>query len=135
MNIKSIKSIISSGESLSVEFKESKTKLNKDVYETVCAFSNRADELGNGVKNLYKYSKAYGGSDPMIAEGEVFRIEVQAPLESTQKTTKEKTLELLALDGKMTRESLANQIGVSANAIKQHISNLQAKDILKRQKA
>lgn len=73
--------------------------------------------------------------DPMIIEGEVFRIEVQVPLESTQKTTKEKTLELLALDGKMTRESLANQIGVSANAIKQHISNLQAKDILKRQKA
>lgn len=37
-----LKHIISNGESLTVEFKESKTKLNKDVYETVCAFSNRA---------------------------------------------------------------------------------------------
>lgn len=33
--------IISSGESITVEFKESKTSLNKDVYESVCAFLNR----------------------------------------------------------------------------------------------
>ena len=52
MSIKSIKSIISSGESLSVEFKESKAKLNKDVYETVCAFSNRAGgDIFLGVKD------------------------------------------------------------------------------------
>ena len=36
-----------------------------------------ADELGSGVKNLYKYSKAYGGSDPFIVEGEIFKIEVK----------------------------------------------------------
>lgn len=39
-----------------------------------------ADELGSGVKNLYKYSKVYGGSDPLIVEGEVFKIEIQTPL-------------------------------------------------------
>ena len=33
MNIETIKSIIANGESLTVEFKESKTQLNKDVYE------------------------------------------------------------------------------------------------------
>ena len=43
-----------------------------------------ADELGSGVKNLYKYSKAYGGSDPVIVEGEVFKIEVQTPSEITE---------------------------------------------------
>ena len=36
-----------------------------------------ADELGSGVKNLYKYSKAYGGRDPVIVEGEVFKLEIQ----------------------------------------------------------
>ena len=36
-----------------------------------------ADELGSGVKNLYKYSKTYGGSDPFIVEGEIFKIEVK----------------------------------------------------------
>ena len=33
--------LISSGESLTVEFKRSQTDITKDVYETVCAFSNR----------------------------------------------------------------------------------------------
>lgn len=40
-----------------------------------------ADELGSGVKNLYKYSKIYGGSDPLIVEGEIFKIEVRTILE------------------------------------------------------
>jgi len=36
-----------------------------------------ADELGSGVKNLYKYSKTYGGSNPIVVEGEVFKIEIK----------------------------------------------------------
>jgi len=31
-----------------------------------------AEELGSGVKNLYKYSKLYGGSDPKLIEDDVF---------------------------------------------------------------
>ena len=41
MKIESLKKIIRSGESITVEFKESKNKLNKDVYDSVCAFLNR----------------------------------------------------------------------------------------------
>lgn len=41
-----------------------------------------ADEIGSGVKNLYKYSKAYGGSDPIITEGEVFKIEIETTEQS-----------------------------------------------------
>ncbi len=41
MNIDRIREILNSGESLTVEFKQSKNKLNKDVFETVCAFLNR----------------------------------------------------------------------------------------------
>jgi len=33
--------LISQGEGINIEFKESKTDLNKDVFETVCAFLNR----------------------------------------------------------------------------------------------
>ncbi len=36
-----LKTIIQNGEGLTTEFKESKSKLNKDIYETVCAFLNR----------------------------------------------------------------------------------------------
>jgi ATP-dependent DNA helicase RecG len=153
-----LKNIISNGESLNVKFKESKAKLNKDVYEnanilhfygelkpldftpytkipTIAKVFREigfADELGSGVKNLYKYSKAYGGSDPVIVEGEVFRIEVNVPSETTQKTTKKLILELLSVDCKMTGEDLAKQIGVSSNAIKQHLTNLQAEEKLQR---
>lgn len=48
----SLKKIISSGESITVEFKESKKKLNKDVYDSVCAFLNRhGGHLFLGVKD------------------------------------------------------------------------------------
>lgn len=33
--------LIHGGENLTVEFKKSRTEITKDVYETVCAFSNR----------------------------------------------------------------------------------------------
>ena len=36
-----LKTIIKKGEGLTTEFKKSKSKLNKDIYETVCAFLNR----------------------------------------------------------------------------------------------
>ncbi|WP_164520951.1 winged helix-turn-helix transcriptional regulator [Bifidobacterium samirii] len=31
-----------------------------------------ADELGSGMRNLYKYSKPYSGKDPMLDDGDVF---------------------------------------------------------------
>lgn len=39
----------------------------------------RADELGSGVRKLMKYGKAYGGSDPKLVEGDVFRSTVKYP--------------------------------------------------------
>lgn len=35
-----------------------------------------ADQLGSGVRNLFKYSKFYSGKDPEFIEGDVFRITV-----------------------------------------------------------
>src|SRR6056297_307508 len=52
MRTENLKKIISGGESITVEFKESKKKLNKDVYESVCAFLNRhGGHLFLGVKD------------------------------------------------------------------------------------
>ena len=34
----------------------------------------RADRLGSGVRNLFKYSRFYSGKDPEFREGDVFRI-------------------------------------------------------------
>ena len=41
MKNEKLKELISGGESITVEFKESKKKLNKDVYESVCSLLNR----------------------------------------------------------------------------------------------
>lgn len=35
-----------------------------------------ADQLGSGVRNLFKYSKYYSGAEPSFVEGDVFRIVV-----------------------------------------------------------
>ena len=52
MNVEYFQQILAQGENISVEFKECKTALNKDVYETVCAFLNRdGGEILLGVKN------------------------------------------------------------------------------------
>lgn len=36
----------------------------------------RADRLGSGIRNLYKYCKEYGGEDPVLTEGNEFVISV-----------------------------------------------------------
>jgi hypothetical protein len=80
MKPEKLSEIISGGEGLTVEFKQSRTKLNRDVFETVCAFLNRNGghlflgvELGSGIRNTYKYSKIYSGAEPIFTEGDVFR--------------------------------------------------------------
>ena len=40
---------------------------------------HRADELGSGMRNMMKYGQAYGGDDPQMIEGDVFRIIVKVP--------------------------------------------------------
>lgn len=57
----------------------------------------------------------------------------QATQKTTQKSTREQILELLQQDNTMTRDELADAIGVSANAIKQHLANLQKDQLLKRE--
>ena len=39
----------------------------------------RADELGSGMRRMMRYGKAYGGADPEMIEGDVFRIVVKVP--------------------------------------------------------
>ena len=62
-----------------------------------------ADELGSGVKNLYKYAKIYGGKDAQFIEGDVFNIIVpvgggllateQATAHMTEQATEQAVLE------------------------------------------
>lgn len=40
---------------------------------------HRADELGSGMRKMMRYGKAYGGADPEMIEGDIFRIIVKVP--------------------------------------------------------
>ncbi|MBW2557489.1 MAG: putative DNA binding domain-containing protein [Deltaproteobacteria bacterium] len=40
---------------------------------------HRADELGSGMRKLMKYGRSYGGDNPRMVEGDVFRIVVKVP--------------------------------------------------------
>ena len=46
----------------------------------------RADELGSGVRNLYKYTKIYSSCEPMLFEDDVFKVEI--PLNASENTDK-----------------------------------------------
>ena len=83
-----ILSLIKSGESTGIEFKECGRELGKSVYETVYAFLNRnGGELLLGVKdngviagieigvrNIVKYSEIYTKSIPQFIEENIFKI-------------------------------------------------------------
>ena len=40
---------------------------------------HRADELGSGMRKMMSYGKTYGGDDPQMIEGDIFRILVKVP--------------------------------------------------------
>lgn len=68
--------LIHGGENLTVEFKKSRTEVTKDVYETVCAFSNReGGHIFLGVKD--------NGEIPGIEEGKVVLISLTTPMRYT----------------------------------------------------
>lgn len=39
----------------------------------------RADELGSGMRNMMKYGRKYGGDDPQLIEGDIFRMIISVP--------------------------------------------------------
>ncbi len=40
---------------------------------------DRADELGSGMRKMMLYGKKYGGADPQLIEGDVFRMVISVP--------------------------------------------------------
>ncbi len=74
---------------------------------------------GSGVRNLMKYGKAYGGKDPELVEGDIFRTIVNLPVSETQVTPQatpqvtpqvEKLLRIMAEE--MTRDDLQKALGL-----------------------
>ena len=53
----------------------------------------RADELGSGVRNLYKYTRIYsGGVDPQLIEADIFKIIIPTTEQVTEQVTEQDIL-------------------------------------------
>ena len=113
-----------------------------------------ADQLGSGVRNLFKYSKYYSGQEPKFIEGDIFRIIV--PLNDTysfdfgqnrhlnnlnqsnqsdQTKLSEDEITLLNLIKEypdMTNSLLAEKLGWSVSRVKYYIQKLKKFKKIKR---
>ena len=75
---------------------------------------NRADKLGSGVRNLFKYTKVYSGGEPVLEEGDIFRttIPLSMALYSTRRRDpKQKTLDYLEINDGAKTSDLADYLG------------------------
>lgn len=111
-----------------------------------------SDQLGSGVRNLYKYTKFYSGKEPELKEGDVFRIIVpldeeysfdyEIGSETNGKTngkltenltqTEQKILAAIRNNPMITQPQLAQKIGISVEGIRYAIRGLRKKGILSR---
>ena len=115
-----------------------------------------ADQLGSGVRNLFKYSKIYSGEEPVFDEGDVFRITVpldenedhftqttQSATQTTQSATQTTQSEnstssseiiyrTIAACSTITQREIAEKTGLNINTVKYYIRKMQANGIIER---
>ena len=88
----------------------------------------RADELGSGMRKMMKYSRAYGGADPELVEGDVFRMVIRVPefgekmepatvtqqatQQATQQVTQQVAKLLAACVGELSRAEIMHAVGI-----------------------
>ena len=136
MEFNHIQQIIQHGEGLNVEFKKATDELPANLFETVSYFIlhanfqnsvqiGRAEELGTGIRKIFKYSSLYSGDVPKVVEGDVF--EVVVPLLTTTKTTTKtqiQILDYLLFKPRSTAQELASLLGLSEEGVRYHIKKL-----------
>lgn len=96
---------------------------------------NRADSLGSGVRNLYKFTKIYCGGEPVLEEGDVFKttiplVKKSGASQNTENvsvaaedilTNEEKILEHLSQNKKITAAEVADLLGYRSKTSAQKI--------------
>ena len=122
---------------------QAKNPLIADFFKEI----GRADELGSGVRNLYKFVRLYSGKDPMLLDEDIFTLII--PLDDTFspesapipeiRTAKQRDgllaqsiLERLRQDDTLSREALASAISSSPQIVKGILNKLRQDGKLKR---
>lgn len=93
---------------------------------------NIIEQWGTGFEKLVEELKGYPEIEFKIDDSTSFTQMQFIKLKATpttqetsrQKSTREKIIDALQEDGRLTREELAQKVNVSSNAVKQHLANL-----------
>ncbi|GHV74185.1 ATP-dependent DNA helicase RecG [Spirochaetia bacterium] len=103
-----------------------------------------ADQLGSGVRNLYKYTKIYSGSEPELLEGDIFKTTVlltagdkgsdkgSDKLSPAEENFMESILPYLNEKGQIDAKTAGDITGKSAARIKQIFAKLTETGILEK---
>ena len=106
-----------------------------------------ADQLGSGVRNLFKYSKFYSGDDPKFMEGDIFRIIVplnerktketitQSATQSTQSDEikpVQSIIEIIEQNPLLSQKQMAEKLSLNQNTLKYYIKKMREKGIIER---
>ena len=104
-----------------------------------------ADQLGSGVRNLFKYSRAYSGKDPSFLEGDIFKLIVPLKeilmdggghLENDEhqilSLTDQRILECMQDNPLVSQKEIADRLKMNVNTVKYRIRRLQKCGLVER---
>ena len=91
----------------------------------------RADTLGSGVRNLYKYTKIYSGGEPELVEGDVFKIFVPLKTDGQGNANQYKLTErqqlifnLIKSDSLIQYDDIERQLNLSTSTVRREIQEI-----------
>ena len=89
----------------------------------------RADALGSGTRNLFKYSWAYGGSQPALIEGDIFEafipiLKDEGSMANRAFDVDEVIFKMIEDYGFATAAGVAAAAGVTERTVRRHLSPL-----------
>lgn len=95
----------------------------------------RAEDLGSGTRNLYKYAPAYGGRDPELADGDMFTARVWTTFAGAGQTKGASPLdaELLEIVSRYQPARSADIVAMasaSERTVKRHLARLISEGLL-----
>ena len=98
-----------------------------------------ADELGSGMRNIYKYTQLYSGQNPLFEEGDIFKTIIPLKKIATQKVGGDNVAhdvahgkidiaefikEKVRNNNQITRKAIADEAGVSVKTIERTIKEI-----------
>lgn len=86
---------------------------------------NRADTLGSGVRNLFRYTKMYSGGTPVLEEGDVFTATIPLNENANNNNAEDRIVDYLKTNGNASTSELADALGYkSRTSVHRKLSTL-----------